>query len=197
MSVNLECPYCSICILPISVAAEIDDLKGNFVHLAECPSCGEHFVVNTDEEDIGVSQVIELQPPGCKVKVSDHIPQNIRDDFIEAKICLRIGAIKAAATMSRRALQSSVVESGAPKDRLIKQLKWMSEHEIITKPIYNLAEQIRIIGNDAAHPSQDGIDEVKKEEVETIVSFLEKYLDHVYVTPKEIEESRKKSTLKT
>lgn len=203
MAVKILCPYCGIGIQPISKSHyhltgrywkehHKDDLYYKWVHLGECPYCRQHIIVITDGEALEDCELIDYQPKLYEVTASEFIPQNIREDFIEAKRCLQINAIKAAATMSRRALQSSAFEKGAPDKRLIEQLKWMFEQGIITKSLYNLAEKIRIIGNDAAHPSRDGIDEVKKEEAETIVKFLEKYLDHVYITPREVEELEKK-----
>ena len=204
MAVKILCPYCSIGIQPVSrghyilssqyYEEHLKELYYKIVHLGECPFCRRHIVVITDRKVIDDSKLIDYEPKLYKVTASEFIPQNIREDFIEAKMCLQINAIKAAATMSRRALQNSAFEKGAPDKRLIEQLKWMLDQGIITKSLYDLAEKIRIIGNDAAHPSKDGIDQVTKEEAETIVKFLEKYLDHVYVTPKEIEELEKKES---
>jgi len=168
------------------------DLYYKFVHIGECPQCRHHIVVIAGSEVLEDAELIDYQPKLSKVIASEFIPDNIRDDFVEAKMCLQMDAIKAAAAMSRRALQSSAYEKGAPDKKLLDQLKWMFEQGIITKSLYNLAEKIRIIGNEGAHPSKDGIDEVKKKESETIVKFLEKYLDHVYITPREIEELEKK-----
>jgi len=203
MAIKILCPYCNTCIQPVSrghyflseyYKNDLPQFYNKYVHVGECPYCRRHVLLVTNKDNIENSQLIDYEPKLSKVTASEFIPQNIREDFIEAKMCLQINAIKAAATMSRRALQSSAVEKGAPDKRLIEQLKWMLDQGIITKSLYDLAEKIRIIGNDAAHPSKDGIDQVKKEEADTIVKFLEKYLDHVYITPKEIEELEKKET---
>jgi hypothetical protein len=122
------------------------------------------------------------------------IPEIIRRDLDEAKICYVAGAYRACAVMARRAIESACIDKGASKDkRLIDKLQELADEGIITNELKQWADVVRWIGNDAAHP---GSDQVSKDEAEDILTLAEQFLHVIYVTPSIARERREKRNLK-
>jgi len=121
-----------------------------------------------------------IYPHPLPSPTDERVPENIRKDIDEAKICLSVGAYRACAVMARRALQTACIEKGASKGRLVDQLEELADKGIITKDLKEWADIVRWVGNDAAHP---GSEEVKKEDAEDILKLAEWFVDVVYVAP--------------
>ena len=121
-----------------------------------------------------------IYPHPLPSPTDERVPENIRKDINEAKICFSIGAYRACAVMARRALQTACIEKGASKGRLVDQLEELADKGIITKDLKEWADVVRWVGNDAAHP---GSEEVKKEDAEDILKLAEQFVHVVYVTP--------------
>ena len=119
----------------------------------------------------------------------ERIPEHIRSDLNEAKICLSSKAYRASAVMSRRAMQSACIDKGAAKGNLVNQLHDLASNQIITKNLKDWADVVRWVGNDAAHPGKDGVTE---KDAEDMVNLAEQFLHVIYVTPAIAKEHRTK-----
>lgn len=109
-------------------------------------------------------------------------------DYKEALKCMSIGADKAACSMFRRALQSSLVILGAsPKDDLIKQINSLQS---LPKDIKDWAHQIRIFGNWGAHPDKDQLKNVESDDTEEVHDFVAKFFMYTFVMPEKVKLSR-------
>jgi hypothetical protein len=109
-------------------------------------------------------------------------------DYKEALKCMSIGADRAACSMFRRALQSSLVILGAnPKDDLIKQINSLSS---LPDDIKDWAHQIRIFGNWGAHPDKDQLKNVGSADTEEVHDFLAKFFMYTFVMPEKVKISR-------
>ena len=140
--------------------------------------------------------------------VADEIPDHIKPDFKEALRCLSVDAYNATVEMCRRALEAICIDLGIPKG--IKVLEDMidslEEQRKITPHIKQVAHKIRLGGNRAAHPPEDGVTEamdtatqagdlevarpvilIEKEHAEAIVEFTRHFFHHVYVVPRQLD----------
>ena len=115
--------------------------------------------------------------------VDDAIPEAIRMDFREAKRCRWVNAYKAAVVMCRRAVQASCVALGAKKNKLIDQIDEIAAMGIITSSLRDFAHEIRLEGNDGAHPGKDGLEDVTEKDADDILEFTDHFFNHVYVMP--------------
>jgi hypothetical protein len=106
------------------------------------------------------------------------IPVNIAGDYKEALRCRWIEAYKATVTMCRRAIQASCLEKKADK-----QKKELAAKGVITQPLREFAHEVRLEGNDGAHPDTDGLENVTQKDADDIIEFTHEYLHHVYVMP--------------
>ena len=97
---------------------------------------------------------------------------SVKKDFEEALLCQSVGAYRGAAVLARRAVQSICLDKGAKKgENLHKQIKELFDKNIITQAIKDWADEVRYIGNDAAHPNKE---EVSKEDSEDILELLDR-----------------------
>ena len=85
--------------------------------------------------------------------------------------------------MCRRAVQGSVIELGAKGDRLIDQIDDLFKNGKITEALKDFAHEVRLTGNDGAHPGKDGLADVSPKDASDIIEFIREYLHHVYVMP--------------
>jgi hypothetical protein len=136
-------------------------------------------------------RIIDYYPKRAP-KLDDSIPKDVAEDYAEALRCYDISANKASAAMCRRALQTSVIEKGARKDRLEKQIDELFEKEVITKEIRDWAHEIRLTGNIGAHPDEDGLATVTPAEAKELIDFMEEYLKYVYIMPAKVASKRAK-----
>jgi len=117
------------------------------------------------------------------------IPEHIRQDLDEAKICFSVDAYRACAVMARRAIQSAAIDKGTTKGNLVEQINELESIGIITKDLKEWATVVRWVGNDAAHPNKD---KVEKEDAEDILILAEQFLNVIYVAPALAKERRAK-----
>ena len=92
--------------------------------------------------------------------------------------------------MARRSLQNICVDKGADKDKkLEKQIDELQEKGVITVDLQKWAHEVRHIGNDAAHPGNNGL--VKREDAQDITELLTQFCNVLYVAPAIANERRR------
>lgn len=93
--------------------------------------------------------------------------------------------------MARRAVQSACLDLGAdPTKTLFKQIEGLHGEGELSNRLKALADQVRFFGNDGAHPSSDGLENVSKDDAELAVQFLEHLIQHVFTIDQLIEKGR-------
>jgi len=121
---------------------------------------------------------------------TDYIPSEVVLDYKEALKCRSFGANRAACSMFRRSLQSSLLVLGADhKLDLINQIKLLSS---LPEDIKDWAHHIRILGNWGAHPDKDNLKEVTEDDVNEVFDFIGKFLMYVFIMPEKVKLSRAK-----
>lgn len=196
------CPYCHVkaTYTPFYDPREHATVKeGNLYHvLVYCDNdkCGRAtlLIFKGIQKKTALSYYVDTelvdQYPKRTPIPHESIPSQVADDYVEANKCFDIDAWKASSVMCRRALQSSVIEKGAIKDRMIDQIDELYRKEIITKDIKNWAHEIRLTGNIGAHPDKDGLEAITKEDAKELIDFLEEYLNYVYIMPRKVSEKK-------
>jgi len=132
-------------------------------------------------------------PLGSSRFVPPEVTGSVREDFIEANAVLTISE-KASAALSRRCLQTILIEKGGvkPSDDLSKQIDAVLP--ILPKYIADDLDAIRNIGNFAAHPIKNKntgqIEVVEPGEAEWNLDVLEELFDFYYVKPAQSQAKR-------
>lgn len=175
MGTSIYCPYCHKYV-ELSKRGEFGSQHG-YYWMGQCNSCQKVILLNRNSG--------EIYPLPLPKSIDERIVGSIRKDFEEANVCFSVGAFRAAAVMARRALQNVCLDKGAqPNDRLEKQIDWMFSQGVITKDLKEWAHEVRIVGNDAAHPKKPAEDEpIAKEDADDILQLLNQFCQVLYVAP--------------
>src|SRR6266436_4428212 len=73
---------------------------------------------------------------------------------------------------------------GRPNDAVDPAVpKEIAAKGLITEPLRQFAHEVRLEGNDGAHPDPDGLENVTPKDADDIIEFTREYLHHVYVMP--------------
>jgi len=191
LPVSIYCPYCRryTSLTPAPRAMDsytcIWEREHNDIWwIGICNYCKRPVLVHNEGDTV--------YPYPLPSPSDEKIPEDIRKDLDEAKMCFSVGAYRACAVMARRAMQSSCIDKGSSKNKLVDQLQELADNGIITKDLKKWADVVRWVGNDAAHP---GNEEVFQEDAKDILNLAEQFLHVVYVAPaiaKERKSKRKK-----
>ena len=118
------------------------------------------------------------------------VPAPLAEDYIEGVECLSIGKNKAAACMFRRSLQQVMLEKQAKGNRLVDQIRSLAQVGTIPQEIADWADEIRLWGNEGAHPSNDGLDTISNDEALELKDFVERLFEWVYIMPDKVAQSK-------
>jgi len=184
----ITCPHCKTLVDAQVVAHAANS------YILKCLSC-ENRCFAEDRGWIDAKtkkQVYNVVYPVAPPKDDPTIPPEVQRDYIEAVMCHNIGACRATAAMCRRTLQTSAVQKGASKKRLIDQIDELLAKNIISPQLADWAHEIRLWGNIGAHPDEDGLEDISADDAQEIMDFTTEYLEHVYSMPARIQAQKTK-----
>lgn len=189
--------YCCSCKKATSLTPRSRYSKsGSEYWIGECNSCNFFFLIKSKLIN-GNWCILKIYPNTLPESIDSNLPDFLKNDLSEANICFASKCYKAAALMSRRVLQMCCLNQNAPLEKkLIEQIDWLLEQQIITAKLQKWAHQVRIVGNEAAHEQEKNLKEaVSKEDAEDIMKLLKAIVGILYITPeisKKMQEKRKK-----
>jgi len=140
-----------------------------------CPHCRKPTFVNQHGQ----------QTPGVKYGCDvEHIPDEIRALYDEARDCIQSNAFTAATLCSRKILMHLAVENGAPPNqRFIDYVEFLSDGGYVPSGGKEWIDYIRLRGNDANHE----IKIVDATDAKRLISFIEMLLKCIYEFPESIK----------
>lgn len=118
--------------------------------------------------------------PGIK---TNNLPKDILYNYIESLITFSSDCHLSTAIMCRRCIQAVCNDKNANGDNLMKQIDNMT----IDDSLKQLAQNIRFLGNRGAHPDILLGEEIEEDEASTVLDFVEKFLDFVYIIPADLK----------
>lgn len=208
MSVSGECPHCSVAShfkqvvlhreTPI-FTANANRFDQRAASVCECASCKQFvLVIGTRTSATGAHLLdghvnapfvlVAAYPIGKpKDAVDKNVPREVAEDFREAQRCHFIESYKASVVMCRRAIQSSAIALQAKGGRLIDQIDDLFKTGKITEPLKDFAHEVRLTGNDGAHPDKDNLTGIVESDSLDMIEFTQEYLHHVYVMPAKLK----------
>jgi len=133
--------------------------------------------------------ILEIYPKPTEPKTPPHLPDNIRNFYLQAVSSIRLKNWDASAIMSRKVLEIATKTldpqiSGGLK----KRINELASKTIIPESIKDWAHQIRLEGNIAAHEDKP----VEPKDAEDILSFTELFLMYTFTLPGMLEERKSK-----
>lgn len=112
------------------------------------------------------------------------LPEKIGNDYLEALTDHSNGCWLSAVIMCRRIIQQTCLDKGVQEKTLFKQIEVLEIDENLKK----LAHKLRYWGNTGAHPDILLDQEIQEPDAKVAIDFTEKFLQYVYIIPREIEE---------
>ena len=178
-----ECAKCEVSVDAVVEGrysyCEDDFTPETTILLARCPRCSSPIVIEYDEIST-ISSPRQIYPLLDR-PISRAVPESIRSGFTEARACLRVHAYTATALMCRRTIEAVAVDHAVKERTLADSLRVMKERGIIEHRLFEWAEALRLVGNEAAHEverdihGQDAIDAV--EFTSAILEYLYTFRD--------------------
>jgi hypothetical protein len=143
-----------------------------------CPDdkCKAHvFVVLDDGGELLISYPAETIDFD-----SSRIPPNIVESFSEAITCHAHHRHVAAAIMVRKTLELLCAAQSAQGKNLKEKLKALQSKVTLPPPLIAGLDDIRLLGNDAAHVESDAFVQVSQQELDVAIELTKEVLKGVY-----------------
>jgi hypothetical protein len=185
-NIAVRCPHCghfgTFETLGIHDIATTAPQNGNviykFLGIRKCPNvkCKGHLFFISNSEH----QVLITYPSDAIPFDKDNIPEKVLNAFEEAIKSHSNNCFIAAAIMIRKTLEEISFDRGATGKNLKDRLSDLGTKIIIPKDLLMGMDDLRLLGNDAAHIEAKSFTEVGKEEIEISIDFTKEILKAVY-----------------
>ena len=119
--------------------------------------------------------------PTARGHPKDLLPEDIQQDWLEAVTCVLDGQFRASVLMARSALQRAVRSLHAFRGSLNSELDNLVTAGLITTQLRANADELRITGNDVAHPEEMG--SITEADAQDSIVFLSDFLDATIIVP--------------
>lgn len=177
--IKMRCPVCLQ--RGTFEALSIQDLlltnDGTVVGLRRCPdpSCNAlvFFVYKA-------GQVVASYPAERIDFDATNVPAAVRSAIEEAITCHANQAFIASAIMVRKALEELCRDRGATGGNLKERITALGTKVVLPAELLQGLDDLRLLGNDAAHIESREYDQVGQEEVEVGIEFAKEVLKAVY-----------------
>ena len=181
-AVSLRCPACSqngsfnaVRDVNHVVAATDEALT---LGQRQCPNtkCGAHvFVVWNQARSVEVSY-----PPQCIDFDPSDVDPAVADALKEAITCHANEAWRATAMMVRRTFELLCEHQEADGARLVDRMAALRNVIMLPQGLLDGLDDVRLLGNDAAHVKGKHYADVGKEEAEAAITFAKDFVRNVY-----------------
>jgi hypothetical protein len=111
---------------------------------------------------------------------SGGIPPEIVTSFKEALICHGAACYRASALMVRRTLEEICADQKISAPNLKARISALGSKIVIPKELIDAADELRLLGNDAAHIESVDYAAIGVQEVEISISFVKEILKATY-----------------
>lgn len=184
----LECKHCSAVVNATVLHAyddggtydedgNMEDVPGKWT-LTSCPRCRlPMLAVQCDHGDgFNADVPVRVYPPMDR-QLGWHVPKLIKTAFNEAVLCFKVKAFTASAIMCRKTLEGLCAEHGIKERTLSQSLRKLKEKQIIEERLFEWAEALRTMGNEAAH----GVEcTISQQDCQDTLDFTEALVQYVF-----------------
>jgi hypothetical protein len=169
------------------VDAGEDGLRLACYSIAFCPKCEGVFLhVRAKSEPSEIPYEAMLYPTPDRRGIPG-LPEPARRAYESAQSCFNTGNFEPCVIMCRKCLEAICVFFGAQKGSLAERLRQLRDSGRIEARLYEWADQLRLVGNDAAHDLDIRI--LKQDAVDSL-DFVEAILQYVFVLDQRFREFR-------
>lgn len=176
--VTARCPHCGREAVMSPLGVHDVGIGGTFVcgqRMCPNPSCHGHlFVV------LNSGQLVTAYPPVRLDFDPENLPANVLKTFEEAISCHAGGLFIAAAIMVRRTLEEVCAERQAQGKDLKQRIADLRSKIVVPQELLDAMDELRILGNDAAHIEAKEYDNISDTEVTVAIHFTKEILKSLY-----------------
>lgn len=180
-NLSVRCPSCKQIGTFIPLGQDLtfhDKENGNVVvgH-RQCPNppCRAHLFIVVQGGQLSVSY-----PPERIDFDSTNVPQSITSSLEEAITCQANQCFIATAIMIRKTLENLCSEQKATGSNLKERIKSLGSKVVLPPDLLNGLDDLRLLGNDAAHIESQAYNKVSQDEVEVGIEFTKEVLKAIY-----------------
>jgi len=179
-TISLRCPHCGkdVAFSPLSSNIHDTDIgDGIWCGKRKCPNnaCrGLVFVVHK------IGKLLQSYPPSKIDFDAENIPEKVLKSFEEAISTHANGCFMASALMVRRTLEEICFEKGATGSNLKKRIENLKDKIVVPAELFEAMDELRLLGNDAAHIEARSYDNVSEEEISVAIEFTKEFLKGIY-----------------
>lgn len=184
--ISLRCPACHKqgTFDPIESVKDIAIQKlegGAYFYYGQrrCPdsACGAHLFFVYDQN---TKQILASYPPERLDFDSTNVPANVTHALEEAITCHANECYIAAAIMVRKTLEELCVDRQAAGKNLKERIKQLGSKVVLPQDLLEGLDDLRLLGNDAAHIESQEFNQIGKEEVEIGIEVTKEILKATY-----------------
>lgn len=154
----LECIKCNVTYETEEIGSYIIEHDGHVgsekFTLWKCPNCWEPILTKeTLEYDFGDLNWVSpnILFPNDEYHINPIIPEPLRRALKECIQCLKANSHTATVIMCRRTIEGFCQTKGISESNLAKSIEKLKSKEIINSQLYEWANELRLIANEAAH----------------------------------------------
>lgn len=178
--VSVTCPGCGTLgtFEPLPNISDVQVPPSLWLCQRRCPNpeCQAHvFCVHNNDGTVlrtYPSQRIDFDPKG--------IPERIVKSFTEALSCHAENIHVAAAIMIRRTLEELCEDKKAAGNTLKDRIGALQSSVVLPKELFDALDDLRLLGNDAAHIEAKTYDAIGTAEIEVAIELTKEVLKAVY-----------------
>jgi len=180
VSANLRCPGCGQLgtFEPVFTNSQ-DFVFGNNIRVGErrCPNLGCRTLVFIFWQNNAILRTY----PALRIDFDKaHVPPAVVSALEESITCHANECFIAAAIMVRKTLDELCRDRGAHGNNLKEQIRDLGTKIVLPKELLDGLDDLRLLGNDAAHIDSREYDQVGKDEVEVGIEFTKEVLKATY-----------------
>lgn len=194
VDVSLDCPYCNTERVGFhgSLYMAFHRQPYTYILLLQCGKCGEGVVAKCQSDyflqwiqsplSYKPPSILAVHPPVPRVEFPAHLPDNIRNFFLQGSDSLRRSSFDAAGTMFRKSLDAALRKLHPEAKRTLtlqRRIDALPPDLGITPAMRQWAHEIRDLGNDAAHEEEP----FTEPEAKALHAFTEMFLTYAFTLP--------------
>ena len=184
--VAVRCPHCGKEAVMEPLQEHDLNMNGNYTcGQRRCPNpqCRGHLfiVLPRDKPAIAYPPIkLDFDP--------ENIPAKILTTFEEAITCHAVGCFVASAIMVRRTFEEVCADRGVKGNNLKERIANLQSKIVIPRELLDAMDELRILGNDAAHIEAKDYESVSKKEATIAIKFTKEILKSLYQYKSLLEE---------
>lgn len=175
---TLRCPHCGKEAVMEPLGTHDYSVGGLYVcgqRRCPNPTCHGHLFVVFNQD-----QLVKTYPPTRLDFDPENIPEKVLVIFEEAITCHSEGCFVAAAIMVRRTLEELCADRAATGKDLKARLNELKSKIVIPGELLDAMNELRILGNDAAHVEAKEYATISDVEVTVAIQFTKEILKSLY-----------------